>query len=74
MVYTCQFEPSRRLAVTCLPDLRLRRCLLDRSSSTVEPDYNILRWSGTPSGGHFVALEEPDLLAEDVQEFFRRLG
>ena len=26
-----------------------------------------------PRGGHFAALEEPDLLAEDVRAFFRPL-
>jgi len=26
-----------------------------------------------PSGGHFAALEEPELLLEDIREFFRPL-
>jgi len=26
-----------------------------------------------PRGGHFAALEEPELLARDVREFFRPL-
>jgi hypothetical protein len=26
-----------------------------------------------PRGGHFAALEEPELLAEDLRTFFRRL-
>jgi len=26
-----------------------------------------------PRGGHFAALEEPDLLAEDLRAFFRAL-
>jgi microsomal epoxide hydrolase len=25
-----------------------------------------------PSGGHFAAAEEPELLAEDIRVFFRR--
>ena len=36
-----------------------------------ERSYNICRWTDMPSGGHFAALEEPELLAEDVRAFFR---
>ncbi|MGH8999471.1 MAG: alpha/beta fold hydrolase, partial [Acidimicrobiia bacterium] len=35
--------------------------------------YNIARWTVMPAGGHFAALEEPELLAEDVRAFFRGL-
>ncbi|GAB3756882.1 epoxide hydrolase family protein [Microlunatus parietis] len=31
---------------------------------------NLQRWSPMPSGGHFAAMEEPDLLADDISEFF----
>jgi len=27
-----------------------------------------------PSGGHFAALEEPELLVKDIQAFFRSLS
>jgi hypothetical protein len=27
-----------------------------------------------PRGGHFAALEEPELLVEDVRAFYRDLG
>jgi pimeloyl-ACP methyl ester carboxylesterase len=33
----------------------------------------IARWSEMPHGGHFAALEVPDLLAEDIQAFVRPL-
>ena len=36
-----------------------------------ERPYNVCRWTEMPSGGHFAALEEPELLAEDVRAFFR---
>lgn len=39
----------------------------------VERGYNIQRWNDLPSGGHFAALEEPELLAEDIRAFFRPL-
>ena len=34
---------------------------------------NIRRWSVMEKGGHFAALEQPDLLAHDVRAFFREL-
>jgi microsomal epoxide hydrolase len=34
---------------------------------------NIQRWTEMPRGGHFAALEEPDLLANELREFFRPL-
>jgi len=40
----------------------------------VEPYYNIKRWTKMPSGGHFAALEEPELLVKDIQAFFRSLS
>ena len=34
---------------------------------------DIRRWSVMPRGGHFAALEQPDILAEEVRAFFRPL-
>jgi microsomal epoxide hydrolase len=34
---------------------------------------DLRRWSVMPKGGHFAALEQPELLAGDVQAFFREL-
>ncbi len=38
-----------------------------------ERSYNVQRWTEMPRGGHFAALEEPQLLAEDIRAFFREL-
>ncbi|HET8843414.1 MAG TPA: alpha/beta hydrolase, partial [Ktedonobacteraceae bacterium] len=38
-----------------------------------ERHLRIERWTQMPRGGHFAALEEPDLLAEDLRAFFRPL-
>ncbi len=38
--------------------------------SWAEPRFNIQRWTEMPRGGHFAALEEPELLANDIREFF----
>jgi len=35
--------------------------------------YDIRRWTEMPRGGHFAALEEPDLLVEDIRAAFRPL-
>jgi len=35
--------------------------------------FNVQRWTEMPRGGHFAALEEPELLVEDIREFFRPL-
>jgi pimeloyl-ACP methyl ester carboxylesterase len=39
----------------------------------VERAYDLRRWTEFPRGGHFAALEEPELLVEDVRAFFRPL-
>jgi pimeloyl-ACP methyl ester carboxylesterase len=38
-----------------------------------ERGFNIARWTTMPRGGHFAAMEQPALLAEDLREFFRTL-
>ena len=40
----------------------------------LEPRMNIVRWTEMPRGGHFPALEQPELLVEDVRAFFRSTG
>jgi microsomal epoxide hydrolase len=37
-----------------------------------EQSNNIVHWSEFDRGGHFAAMEEPDLLIADVREFFRQ--
>ena len=39
----------------------------------VERFYNLARYTEMPSGGHFAAAEEPQLLAEDIRTSFRSL-
>ena len=33
--------------------------------------YNVQRWTEMPRGGHFAAMEEPELLAQEIRAFFR---
>jgi pimeloyl-ACP methyl ester carboxylesterase len=35
--------------------------------------FDVQRWTEMPRGGHFAAMEEPQLLAEDIRAFFRPL-
>ncbi|MFN8603822.1 MAG: epoxide hydrolase [Candidatus Binatia bacterium] len=37
----------------------------------VERQYNVTRWSVMPRGGHFAAMEQPELFADDLRAFFR---
>jgi hypothetical protein len=38
----------------------------------MDPDQEIAHWSEFDSGGHFPAVEVPDLLVGDVRKFLRR--
>ena len=33
----------------------------------------LIHWTEMPRGGHFAAMEQPGLLAEDVRAFFRKV-
>jgi microsomal epoxide hydrolase len=41
--------------------------------SWAETRYNVTHWTEMPAGGHFAAMEEPELLVDDVRAFFRTL-
>jgi len=41
--------------------------------SWIERGYDLRRYTEFPRGGHFAAMEEPELLAEDVRKFFKEL-
>ncbi len=55
-------------AVACFPHEIIR---VPRSWAARH--FEIVRWTQMPSGGHFAAMEEPELLVEDVRAFFRGL-
>jgi epoxide hydrolase len=38
-----------------------------------EERYDIRHWNEMPRGGHFAAFEQPELLVDDVRDFFRAL-
>ncbi len=39
----------------------------------VEARLNLVHWTEMPRGGHFAALEEPELLVKDIRKFFGEL-
>ena len=41
--------------------------------SWVERVFDVRQWTPMPRGGHFAALEQPELLARDIRAFFRPL-
>ncbi len=41
--------------------------------SYVERLYNVIHWTEMPRGGHFAAMEQPELLVEDIRAFARSL-
>ena len=41
--------------------------------SWVERQYNVVHWAQMERGGHFAAMEQPDLFVEDLRTFFRRM-
>lgn len=40
----------------------------------VEDIFNVVRWRDFPAGGHFAALEQGDVLRDDIFAFFADLG
>lgn len=52
---------------------RFPKEILQVPRSWIERGYNLQRWTEMPRGGHFAAMEQPQLLAEDVRAFFREL-
>jgi len=40
----------------------------------IERGYNIQHWTEIPIGGHFAAMEQPELLANDIIQFAKKLN
>ena len=52
---------------------RFPKDLSDPPREWAERFFNVQRWTQMPRGGHFAAMEEPELLAADLRAFFRPL-
>ena len=53
------------VAVSLTQDVTIR--------SWAERENNIVHWTEFDHGGHFAALEVPELLVDDMQKFFRKI-
>lgn len=64
---------SRPLGVPDTPAMAFYACETDDGGvpprSLAQRQYQVARWTVFPRGGHFMAIEEPDLLAADIREF-----
>ena len=47
--------------------------LLNPPRSLLERSFRLVHYTKMPRGGHFAALEQPQLLVEDLRQFFRKL-
>ena len=65
------FAPRERgtvptgVAVSTTQDIAIRRL--------AERDHNVVHWTEFDKGGHFLAMENPDFLVDDVRSFFRQI-
>jgi pimeloyl-ACP methyl ester carboxylesterase len=65
------FAPKERgtaptgVLVSTTQDIAIRRL--------AERDHHVVHWTETDAGGHFMAMEAPDVLVQDVRDFFRGL-
>jgi microsomal epoxide hydrolase len=64
-----RFPPGARVkaptGVAAFPD----PVFLPTPRSLVEKTFNVVHWSEMPSGGHFAALEQPELMLADLRAF-----
>lgn len=56
---------ARRLAAGAAQDVTIRRF--------AERDHNVVHWTEYDKGGHFFAMEQPELFVADVRAFFRKV-
>ena len=68
---SAMLKPGERIAVpTAYSDYPMD-VLPPTPESWGRRGYNIVRWRNMNAGGHFAAMEEPKLFADDVRDFFR---
>jgi microsomal epoxide hydrolase len=68
-----QFGPAAEKVEVPTGGAVFPREILRASRRFAERTYNVVHWSTFDRGGHFAALEEPDLLIEDIRAFARKL-
>lgn len=66
------FEPGERV-IPALGMAHFPRELPTPPRSWMERVFDVQRWSTLEKGGHFAAMEQPEVLAEEIRAFFRAL-
>jgi pimeloyl-ACP methyl ester carboxylesterase len=65
--------PHPRKSEVAAAIARFPKDILPAPREWAERWFHVQRWTAMPSGGHFAAMEEPELLVEDLRAFFRPL-
>jgi pimeloyl-ACP methyl ester carboxylesterase len=52
---------------------RFPRDVMQVPRSAAERKYDLRRWTELDHGGHFAAMEQPEILVDEIREFFRPL-
>jgi microsomal epoxide hydrolase len=69
------FEPGERVETpTAFANFPGEPLYAPPPRSFAERVYNITRWTDMPRGGHFAAMEEPDLYVDEVRAWGREVG
>ena len=68
---THSLPPMGKIEVPTGIALFAQDILLPPKEWTVK-NLNVIQWTEIPRGGHFTAMEEPDLFVEDICKFYRR--
>ncbi|OYD73398.1 UNVERIFIED_ORG: pimeloyl-ACP methyl ester carboxylesterase [Burkholderia sp. CF145] len=67
-----RFEPGQRVTPP-LGFARFPKEISQPPRSWIERVFNVTQFADMPRGGHFAAMEQPALLAEEIRRFFRPL-
>ena len=66
------YEPGTGVTVPCALAIFPKE-ISQPPREFAERHLNVQQWTEMPSGGHFAAIEKPQMLADDVKNFFRPL-
>ena len=66
------YEPGTGVTVPCALAIFPKE-ISQPPREFAERHLNVQQWTEMPSGGHFAAIEKPQMLADDVRNFFRAL-
>jgi pimeloyl-ACP methyl ester carboxylesterase len=68
-----RFRPGQEKVLVPTAVARFPKELFRPPLAWAEAAFNIQQWTAMPRGGHFAAMEEPELLVEDIRNFFRTI-